>query len=663
MKQFLFFVVGVSVVALHDEVFLPKSERQVNELIVQESSFEEHLPKVPRQQGFSRPDTLLEHALDTMSKVSAGSKAARQSKKLYNLLSSTPTHAQKLDNTVAQRSEITKIVDDIMGTLVSEYNLHKADALGAIATIASDQKIDDAQFRPLVAGARNWCTAWETQQMLRGTPSPPSAPAMRLLLGTHNKTLAQAKEEMEDATKALIPNSAAWQDAAASSQWSTISYTKGQDYSSVNFQASSAFQQMFNTARYSYWHKVKAYNEVKNNFNQKVQYNKLAGVVFRESIKILADFEVAQCKASPRQSNLDIVKGFNSANARRAAVYRSLEIIKCHAAHLHKEASKVKSDTKTCTDAVKSESEIRKKTFPDLQEPVITCPTVDEVRSSIRKLKPKLDFHYIGQPEHVLTDLDGNFLNNQGWVPSKDACSKVTAHAVQGQKCKDLACPNGKEKKAGISENYASSSKECCQDALETPNKFTAAFKDANGVKGGTYKFEFVPMPSETKCSNSATHTHRFLSTGDKTSDYLFKVCEAVGMKVLCDAGPGSVLDCSKNPKSVYIGTSTTPSGGYASNTYKFVNTPSQLHNAPSGSSSMNGVSKTSWFPSGWDAVQSKFDRANLCYFYDRNGGMCSLRTKSGNSFARGWEIACSKFMQGYTVTDDNQRVVCVKKM
>merc|ERR1711988_1340433 len=122
--------------------------------------------------------------------------------------------------------------------------------------------------------------------------------------------------------------------------------------------------------------------------------------------------------------------------------------------------------------------------------PTKFCPTKKEYRDKL-KLKHGLDLHYTGKTDAIVTDTQGVVSTKYGWYPRTKQCADVKKRAT-----------------------------------LDTPNKFTATFQDANGVKGGTYKFAFVPMPSETTCS------------------------------------------------------------------------------------------KTSWFPSGWKAVQSKFDRANLCYFY-----------------------------------------------
>jgi len=399
------------------------------------------------------------------------------------------------------------------------------------------------------------------------------------------------------------------------------------------FSPTAAFEQKWNNARNNYLQKDKSYYDATQKHSSSIAKSNMAAKGFKDEIDELAKVKVKECDVGRKVGVLADVKEFNTQNTNRAIFFRSVEVIKCHVKSMHKSAtvkSKKNSKLNTCIAKVKSEAWLKKHKFKDISKPIKFCPSVQEYRNEL-KLKYGMDLHYTGKTDAIVTDTQGVVSTKYGWYPRTKQCADVKKRAT-----------------------------------LDTPNKFTATFQDANGVKGGTYKFAFVPMPSETTCSKSATHRHRFLSRGDyplTITDYLFKVCEAVGMKVLCDAGPGSVLDCSKNPRSVYIGTYTTPAGGYASNTYKFVNTPKQLHNAPSGSSSMKGVSKTSWFPSGWKAVQSKFDRANLCYFYGRNGGMCSLKTKSGNKFDRGWNYGCYTFMKDYTVTDDNQRVVCVKKM
>jgi len=370
-------------------------------------------------------------------------------------------------------------VDGIQSTLKSEYNDHKMSAQTAIDTIAGHKNgLSEEQFKPLVSGAKNWCTAWKKQQGTLGD------------LGKKEKAMKKKKV-------ATIPSHQEWQKAC---EWGVDEGNPGTTYSSKTFAATNAFNTEFNTARKAYWEAVKSHFEQNEEHKKDYTASNNEAAAFKASIDALANFEVAACDKRDRAGQKDIVDGFNSSNKKRAAVYRSLEVVLCHITHLN--SATVKSSTDTCIATIKDEKHYQNTLFPDLIVPSIKCPTKTEVLKLIKDKYQKLDFHFVGTTTGGGSGSDGKLKPNQGWVPSTESCKKVGEHKIKGSTCENhqAECPTGKVYNAAAKSVLTTKgqvAEKCCRD------KTCADFPCPQGKtqKSGV---DAVKAPDADKCCKSS---------------------------------------------------------------------------------------------------------------------------------------------------------------
>lgn len=478
-KQFLaiaFLVALVGTYALPGA--LPEDEFEwptADELIQEQNDF----VSIFAQEGVSGDTTAkLQAALGQLAKFKKG-----KGKALMGMLStsSKKTHAQKLKATIATKSKIKTLVTGIQTTLKSEYKAHKISAQSAIDTIGNFKNgVTSAQFKPLVAGALNWCRDWKEQRRTLG------------VMGDKKKKMDTAK-----AAKIPSPPPIPWKDACP---WG-VSYKQGDSYSQKTFAATTDFQSKFNTARKAYWEATKAHFSADEDHTGDISTSNTAATAFKTSIKMLADFEFDACGKRSRQTQKTIVTGFNTANKKRAAVWRSLEVIHCHIDNLHHNAN-LKTKTDTCVATVKTEGYYGKENFPDLTVPDITCPSKVQVRANIQaKYAPKLPFHYKlpakkSTSDFVATDPNGNLKADQGWVPTTAACKEVTDHSIKGQKCADKDCGSGKKMKTGVASKHATNGNFqsiCCR--LKTCSDWTCPSNQSKKSGVGALK-----PPTNGKC-------------------------------------------------------------------------------------------------------------------------------------------------------------------
>jgi len=494
MKQFLavtFLVALLGSYAFPDSGHVPEDEFEwsVTEL-TQEQQNTDFVSIFAQLDASTDSLNKLEGAMRNLSKF-ASSRHQGAEKKLVNLLEakSHNDHDEKLKATIAKKSELKALVDGIQSTLKSEYAEHKKSAEAAIATLTEYKNgLTETQFKPLVAGAKNWCAAWKKQQSGLGV-------------------ISAKEKEMKTAKAANIKAPKEWQKAC---EWG-VSYSKGDTYSEKQFAATSTFQQEFDTARKTYWETVKAHFNANEEHNGQITESNNAAVAFKTAIHMLAVFEVNACKTRDRKGQKDIVDGFNTANAKRAAVYRSLEVIHCHVEHLDSETDKVKSNTENCVAKVKTESDYQNEHFKDLTVPNTNCPSYEDVLKNIKDKYPKLDFHFLpnkegdtaGWQQIVATDADGKLKPNQGWVPSDPACEAIDNHNIKGSTCDDhkSECPNDKVYNDLAKDKLVTKAQvatTCCKD------KTCANFACPEGKKKKSNVDALKPPNSDKCCESSA---------------------------------------------------------------------------------------------------------------------------------------------------------------
>jgi hypothetical protein len=490
MKQFLavtFLVALLGSYAFPDSGHVPEDEFEwsVTEL-TQEQQNTDFVSIFAQLDASTDSLNKLEGAMRNLSKF-ANSRHQGAEKKLVNLLEakSHNDHDEKLKATIAKKSELKALVDGIQSTLKSEYAEHKKSAEAAMATLTSYKNgLTEAQFKPLVAGAKNWCAAWKKQQSGLG------------VISTKEKAMKTAKAENIKAPKE-------WQKAC---EWG-VSYSKdNKDYSEKQFAATTAFQQEFNTARKAYWETVKAHFNADEEHKGQIADSNVAATAFKTGIDMLANFEVEACKQRDQKGQKDILDGFNTANAKRAAVYRSLEVIHCHVEHLDSETEKVKSNTESCVAKVKTEADYHKEHFPDIQAPDVNCPSKAEVLKNIKDKYPKLNFHFLPENANgvkiVATVVDGKLVPNQGWVPSNSACDAVDNHKIKGSTCNDHKgeCPADKVYNDLTKEKLVTKAQvatTCCKD--KTCADFTCP--EGKKMKSGV---DALKSPTLDKCCESS---------------------------------------------------------------------------------------------------------------------------------------------------------------
>jgi len=410
------------------------------------------------QQNGASPDSLnkLQAAMGNLKEFAKGSHGAAE-KKLVGFLEakSDKTHDEKLDATVASATQLTPIINSIQKTLIDNYKINKKDAETAVDTLGGyKNNLIEAEFKPLVAGAKNWCSARTTQV-------------------TGQKKLSEKEKAEKTKKKENIPSPKEWQKAC---EWG-IQYKKGDDYAEKQFSATTTFQNEFDTARKAYWEAVKARYDQGVIHTGQIGKSNLEATAFKASMLALAKAEVIACTNADKKTQKTIVEGFNNLNKRRAAVYRSLEVIHCHVNHL---ASKtVKKSTDACIAKVKTESEYQNLHFKDMTVPDIKCPTESEILEKIRTKYPKLNFHFKGKTTDKATDAKGDLVADQGWVPTDAACKQVEGHTIKGTQCKDVTCPSGKIKKTGYDNVFTTllNGDGCCE-----PPKGICANKDPKAV-------------------------------------------------------------------------------------------------------------------------------------------------------------------------------------
>merc|ERR1712139_26381 len=395
-------------------------------------------------------EVLPEHELTEMSTQEVPSENAKlqaalneiDDPQLLHLLQQRKNHAQKLTDTIAQKSKIVQAVNNIVTKLKSGYDSHKTTAQKAIDRLSvAKNQITDAQFKPLAAGAMLWCAARKTQL-------------------EKQKSLGQAKKEMDVKQKVEIPAAVLqWQ---AATTW-RIDYKKGQTYTTKPFTPSSALQSAFNTARQAFWEKSKKKFEADETHNTAIDKSNNAAVAFKTSIDTLADEEVAACGKYDKIAEKAIVEAFNTANAQRSGVRRALQIVLCHANNLG-EADPTNKAAQCISNTVKTKTNYNTNVYRNLDVPSVSCPTKDQVLASIKAKKSKFNFHFKKAKTLLATDTGGELVSDQGWTPTSGACAEVNKHPIKGQKCKDVACPTGKMKKSGVADKYAPSPTLCCRN-------------------------------------------------------------------------------------------------------------------------------------------------------------------------------------------------------
>merc|ERR1712139_130001 len=394
-------------------------------------------------------EVLPEHELTEMSTQEVPSENAKlqaalneiDDPQLLHLLQQRKNHAQKLTDTIAQKSKIVQAVNNIVTKLKSGYDSHKTTAQKAIDRLSvAKNQITDAQFKPLAAGAMVWCAARKTQL-------------------EKQKLLGQAKKEMDVKQKVEIPAAVLqWQ---AATTW-RIDYKKGQTYTSKPFTPSSALQSAYNTARQAFWEKSKKKFEADETHNTAIDKSNNAAVAFKTSIDTLADEEVAACGKYDKIAEKAIVEAFNTANAQRSGVRRALQIVLCHANNLG-EADPTNKAAQCISNTVKTKTNYNTNVYKNLDVPSVSCPTKEQVLASIKAKKSTFNFHFKKGKTLLATDTGGELVADQGWTPTSKACAEVNKHPIKGQKCKDVACPTGKMKKSGVADKYAPSPTLCCE--------------------------------------------------------------------------------------------------------------------------------------------------------------------------------------------------------